>query len=94
MNGKERLKYERPASIDLGRVAPVLGNVCSFGQGATDECQDGSGFVPPTPTPIVCVQGNKDVLANCTNGNTNTGGICSNGNNVNMTNFQPLNRKL
>ena len=32
----KRLKYEKPVSIDLGRVAPVLGDTCSIGNGAAD----------------------------------------------------------
>ncbi len=31
-----RLKYEKPVSIDLGRVAPILGDTCSIGNGAAD----------------------------------------------------------
>ncbi|MBN1879706.1 hypothetical protein JW823_06315 [bacterium] len=79
---RNKKQYEKPVCVDLGRVAPVLGNVCSFGDSATDECLAGSNFIAPTPTPFVCVQGNKDQLLNCTNGNNNVGGICSNGNNV------------
>jgi len=33
---KPKLKYEKPVSIDMGRVAPVLGDVCSVGYGASD----------------------------------------------------------
>lgn len=32
----KRLKYEKPVSIDLGRVAPILGDTCSVGNGAAD----------------------------------------------------------
>lgn len=32
----KRLKYEKPMSIDLGRVAPILGDTCSVGNGAAD----------------------------------------------------------
>ena len=36
MPEKARLKYEKPVSIDMGRVAPVLGDTCSVGNGAAD----------------------------------------------------------
>ena len=36
MTDKPRLKYEKPVSIDLGRVAPILGDTCSVGNGAAD----------------------------------------------------------
>ena len=36
MPGKDRLKYEKPVSIDMGRVAPILGDTCSVGNGAAD----------------------------------------------------------
>lgn len=40
MTDKPRLKYEKPVSIDLGRVAPILGDTCSVGNGAAD-CPSG-----------------------------------------------------
>ncbi|MBN2106014.1 MAG: hypothetical protein JW832_01200 [Deltaproteobacteria bacterium] len=40
MSKKTRLKYEKPVSIDMGRVAPILGDTCSTGSGA-DECPAG-----------------------------------------------------
>ena len=36
MSNKPRLKYEKPVSIDMGRVAPILGDTCSVGYGAAD----------------------------------------------------------
>ena len=36
MQDKARLKYEKPVSIDMGRVAPILGDTCSVGNGAAD----------------------------------------------------------
>lgn len=36
MSEKPRLPYEKPVSIDLGRVAPILGDTCSVGDGAAD----------------------------------------------------------
>jgi hypothetical protein len=36
MSEKPRLKYEKPVSIDMGRVAPILGDTCSVGNGAAD----------------------------------------------------------
>lgn len=41
MEGTPTLKYEKPVSIDLGRVAPILGDTCSLGQGAAD-CMHGA----------------------------------------------------
>jgi len=41
MADKPRLKYEKPVSIDMGRVAPILGDRCSVGAGAAD-CSVGS----------------------------------------------------
>lgn len=40
MPAKPRLKYEKPVSIDMGRVAPILGAKCSDGSGA-DDCGNG-----------------------------------------------------
>ena len=40
MAEKPRLKYEKPVSIDMGRVAPILGDTCSIGDGA-DDCPAG-----------------------------------------------------
>ncbi len=40
MGDKPKLKYEKPVSIDMGRVSPVLGQVCSTGTGASD-CSPG-----------------------------------------------------
>lgn len=40
MPDKPRLKYEKPVSIDMGRVAPILGDTCSVGNGASD-CPSG-----------------------------------------------------
>jgi len=35
------MKYEKPICVDAGTVAPVLGNSCSFGEGAIGVCQTG-----------------------------------------------------
>jgi hypothetical protein len=40
MSDNKRLKYEKPVSIDMGRVAPILGDTCSVGDGAAD-CPQG-----------------------------------------------------
>ena len=40
MKDKPKLKYEKPVSIDMGRVSSVLGDTCSTGTGATD-CSPG-----------------------------------------------------
>ena len=32
----KRIPYEKPVSIPMGRVAPILGDVCSVGNGAED----------------------------------------------------------
>ncbi len=44
MSEKPKLKYEKPVSIDMGRVAPVLGDSCSFGEGA-EPCVNGGDAV-------------------------------------------------
>ena len=36
MPEKQRPQYEKPVSIDMGRVAPILGDTCSVGDGAAD----------------------------------------------------------
>ncbi len=36
MSTQKRIPYEKPVSIDLGRVAPILGDTCSVGNGAAD----------------------------------------------------------
>ncbi len=36
MTDKKQMKYEKPVSIDMGRVAPILGDTCSIGDGAAD----------------------------------------------------------
>lgn len=47
MTEKPRLRYEKPVSIDMGRVAPILGDTCSVGDGAAD-CPSGmnNGMIP------------------------------------------------
>ena len=40
MPDAKRLKYEKPISVDMGRVAPILGDTCSVGNGASD-CPSG-----------------------------------------------------
>jgi hypothetical protein len=40
MSDKPRIKYEKPVSIDMGRVAPILGARCSTGNSA-DDCSIG-----------------------------------------------------
>jgi len=40
MPENKRIPYEKPMSIDMGRVAPILGDTCSVGEGASD-CPQG-----------------------------------------------------
>lgn len=60
MSEKPRLRYEKPMSIDLGRVAPILGDTCSFGHGAAD-CPSGmnNAMVP------VCAPSGSGADNNC-----------------------------
>ena len=51
MSEKPKLKYEKPVSIDMGRVAPVLGDVCSVGTGAADCPQGNNNTSIPTCFP-------------------------------------------
>ena len=51
MQPNARLKYEKPVSIDMGRVAPILGDTCSVGDGAAD-CPSGmNNMVVPICSP-------------------------------------------
>jgi hypothetical protein len=51
MSDKPRLKYEKPVSIDMGRVSPLLNN-CNAGTAASDECGNGflNAYVPACKT--------------------------------------------
>jgi len=41
MGKEKRFSYEKPISLDAGKVASVLGANCSNGDSATDECISG-----------------------------------------------------
>ncbi|MBN1879709.1 hypothetical protein JW823_06330 [bacterium] len=74
MTDKPRLKYEKPKSVDLGRVAPVLGARCSFGSQATDGCVE--GFDPNIQS--VCLPHGAGATNNCEYGNA-ANKTCGNG---------------
>jgi hypothetical protein len=73
MSEKPRLKYEKPVSIDLGRVAPVLGDRCSVGNGASD-CSVGFNN---SSVPSCSVGGGASLL--CMNGLGASGAACYSG---------------
>lgn len=66
----KRLKYEKPMSIDLGRVAPILGDTCSVGNGAAD-CPAGMN----NATIAVCVPSGSGADNDCRTG-SNAGTFC------------------
>lgn len=75
MSEKHKMKYEKPISIDMGRVAPVLGDRCSTGQDAFGTCAMGLGAQNGdcsmgygNSSIVVCNVGGKDANA-CTTGN-------------------------
>lgn len=51
MSNRPRIKYEKPVSIDMGRVSPVLGDMCSNGEGASDCGQGFNNTVIPSCGP-------------------------------------------
>jgi len=71
MNEKLRLKYEKPVSIDMGRVAPIMGLRCSHGGVATDGCA--TGAEPETVS--ACNPTGNGATNNCQTGE-NAGGFC------------------
>ena len=73
MPRKPHIKYEKPVSIDMGRVAPILGDRCSVGNGAED-CPQGfnNGSIP------TCNPGGTGATGVCTQGST-AGGNCETG---------------
>lgn len=50
---KNKIPYEKPMSMDMGKAASVLGATCSNGDGAADGCGWGND---PTSIPY-CDQG-------------------------------------
>lgn len=70
MPEKKRLKYEKPMSIDLGRVAPILGDTCSVGNGAAD-CPAGMN----NATVAVCSPAGSGADNDCRTG-SNAGTFC------------------
>lgn len=71
MNEKKRLKYEKPVSIDMGRVAPILGLRCSSGGIATDGCAPGA----EPQTVSACNPTGSGAVNNCQTGGS-AGGFC------------------
>ena len=65
MPEQKRLKYEKPMSIDLGRVAPILGDTCSVGNGAAD-CPAGMN----NATVAVCSQAGSGADNDCRTGSS------------------------
>jgi|GEM_PF-2097758 hypothetical protein len=70
MSENKRLKYEKPMSIDLGRVAPILGDTCSVGNGAAD-CPAGMN----NATVAVCDPSGSGADNDCRTG-SNAGTFC------------------
>lgn len=70
MPNKPRLKYEKPVSIDMGRVAPILGDTCSVGNGAAD-CPAGMN----NATVAVCSPAGAGADNDCRTG-SNAGTFC------------------
>ena len=70
MSNPKRLKYEKPMSIDLGRVAPILGDTCSVGDGAAD-CPAGMN----NATVAVCSPAGSGADNDCRTG-SNAGTFC------------------
>ena len=71
----EKIKYEKPMSLNVGEVASVLGDVCSTGTGAADGCVDGDD---PATGPV-CQPAGATATYNCGNGTTNLSGNCTDG---------------
>ena len=65
MSENKRLKYEKPMSIDLGRVAPILGDTCSVGEGAAD-CPAGMN----NATVAVCSRAGSGANNDCRTGSS------------------------
>jgi hypothetical protein len=70
MSNKPRLKYEKPISIDMGRVAPILGDTCSVGNGAAD-CPSGMN----NATVAICEPSGSGADNDCRTG-SNAGTFC------------------
>lgn len=91
---KKKQFYEKPVSVDAGKIASVLGAICSDGGVATDGCVEGNDpHVSPTCTPgatasfhcdtgstnnTTCWDGGTAIAGSCESG-TSAGGICSSG---------------
>ena len=71
----DKIKYEKPMSLNAGEVASVLGAMCSTGGGATDGCLEGDD---PAVGPI-CSPAGSTATHNCGDGGTNLSGNCTNG---------------
>ncbi len=73
MSEKTKLRYEKPVSINMGRVAPVLGDSCSIGEGADDCPQGNDNTVEETCNPSGASATNR-----CLNG-SGAGSNCQDG---------------
>lgn len=71
----DKIKYEKPVSLNAGGVASVLGAVCSNGDGATDGCSP-NGINPQSGG--ICQTGSLATY-NCADGYSTTEGSCRNG---------------
>ena len=78
MEKKNKHIYEKPVSVDAGKVASVLGAVCSDGGVASDGCVEGND---PHVAPV-CQPG-LTATFNCGTGTTNTTGSCTPGGDAN-----------
>ena len=65
--------YEKPVCIDSGKVASVLGDVCSDGHGAgAEECLNG---IDPTSVPT-CFGTGSDATNDCNTNGSSAGSNC------------------
>lgn len=71
-------KYEKPTSLEAGKVASILGAVCSDGSVASDGCVIGDD---PHVAPV-CQPGDTATF-NCGIGTVNTTGSCTSGGDAN-----------
>lgn len=70
----QKLKYQKPESVDIGKAAAVLGATCSLGIGAEDGCRNGND-----PDKIAyCPTGNI-ATANCYTAGSTAGQSCNSG---------------
>jgi len=73
MSDKPRMKYEKPISIDMGRVAPVLGDTCSVGEAPNGPCSNGTsatdcGMGTDNSVQPLCAPTGSNATNNCETG--------------------------